>query len=277
MHSVVCIHFAVVFLSDGLDFFALTMADRATLQKRTVPELKALLSAQQLECSGKKAELIERLLQHSNGSSNHSTNSPSCGSSGPLVTNSTPSVSVGGSSSNNPPEWAKTLQQQVAAVGQLVSSTSSHDARQDELRKPSHQEQYGALVKIKAVFSKIEVAGGAVEAVTKAAKEGKQLCDERMQLLRIADSEGWDVALAYAREPLVADEAQRKRLVGARASTRRSAKNNSSRSSWSSAALRQNAYSPRPLGRETVASCHKSQMDGTNSVLAVLLLGTLWH
>ena len=47
------------------------------------------------------------------------------------------------------------------------------------------------------------------------------MCEEIQQFLRIADSDGFDAALAFSKGPLVATEDQRKRLSEARASVSR--------------------------------------------------------
>ena len=47
-------------------------------------------------------------------------------------------------------------------------------------------------------------------------KKGKELIENRMQALIIADKEGWDVALGYVADPIVKDAEQEKRLKKAR-------------------------------------------------------------
>ena len=50
-------------------------------------------------------------------------------------------------------------------------------------------------------------------------EKGKKIISNRMKALKIADKEGWDVALAYLSDELVSDDEQEKRLKKARRDT----------------------------------------------------------
>ena len=56
-------------------------------------------------------------------------------------------------------------------------------------------------------------------------KAGKNLTNKRMEVLRIADREGWDTALAYLSDDLVADPESEKRLKKARRTAQASREN----------------------------------------------------
>ena len=72
------------------------------------------------------------------------------------------------------------------------------------------------------MFTRIEGTAASNSVITQACAEGKKLCDESIQFLRIADTEGFDVAMAFSKGPVVSTEDQGKRSADARASVRRS-------------------------------------------------------
>ena len=192
--------------------FSQSAMDRAALQAKTVVALQAMAKTKGLDHTGRKAELIDRLVA-SETAPKRANVVPSAVADGVSASSS---ASISG---DDPPAWAKQLQDQVAALGGLVQPSQA-DSAQAAPSKPGLKDQFSAISKIHKVFERIETA--TVNSVIKdACAEGKALCAERMQYLRIADVEGFDVAAAFAREPLVSSEEQRKRLTDARASVRR--------------------------------------------------------
>ena len=71
------------------------------------------------------------------------------------------------------------------------------------------------------------------------AQKGKQICKNRLKAVRLADKDGWDVALNYLSDDLADDENDRKRMRKAK-KTAESAKNK--KSGFSSRGRPQNGY-----------------------------------
>ena len=91
---------------------------------------------------------------------------------------------------------------------------------QAELSKPWMNLQSQLQGKIKNAFGRIEFAAASNAVITQACQDGKQQVEECIQYLWIADAKGYDVAMAFAKGPVVAMEGQRKRLAEERASIR---------------------------------------------------------
>ena len=117
----------------------------------------------------------------------------------------------------------------LSIVEKQIGKTSSElrDAIDDEVAGCStdftfknniNRSNFNFTKQVNDIWKKTERAIGDGE--TNKAKDfiqkGKELCINRMEALRIADKEGWDVALAYISEELVTGEENEKRLKKAR-------------------------------------------------------------
>ena len=173
------------------------MSSRQNLEAMTVVQLKALLAQKGLDTAGRKAELINRLMPNTAGADLAPPNIAVSSVSASLPSSSSSSVVV----SSEPPEWAKQLQSQVAALGALVGRTQ--ESAVPSLSKPALTYQHEQLQKIKTDFCRAESAAAGNTTVAQACSQGKSLVEGLMQYTRIADTDGFDVALAFSRGSLV--------------------------------------------------------------------------